>query len=293
MPNQHKTVKCPECDTTMRSNNLTRHISTKHKLYGSDKENSSAIGNYAWKDKNLEKNHNFLLPRNIRAIIVGKSGFGKTTLLNYLLLHPDMLDYDTLTVCGRSLHQPEYRIIQSAFSKGLSKNQLNELFKNQELIDDPEEFIENFEGTCKGGINAAFGSNVEDIPDPSQHDPALKNLVVFDDIMLGPQNKSEAYYTRGRHNNVDVIYITQSYFRFPRQTVRENANLFIFFKQDNTNLSHIYQDHCAVDGISFEEFKDFCADVWKEKHNFVTIDLSRPTVGGKYRRNLNDYWIPI
>ena len=69
-------------------------------------------------------------------------------------------------------------------------------------------------------------------------------------------------------------------------------NLFMFFIQDNTNLSHIFQDHCAVDGIPFQVFKDFCADVWSQKYNFVTIDLTRPASGGKYRRNLNDYWIP-
>ena len=110
--------------------------------------------------------------------------------------------------------------------------------------------------------------------------------------MLGKQNKCEAYYTRGRHNNVDVFDIAQSYFRLPRQTVRENANLFILFKQDNTNLSHIYRDHCSTDNIPFHVFKDFCADVWRaDKHNFVTLDTSRPAEGGKYRRNLNDYWV--
>ena len=256
-------------------------------------EVGSRIGLYTWKDRGAERCHNFLLPKkSIRAIIVGKSGFGKSTLLNYLLIHPEMLDYDTLTVCGKSLHQPEYRIMRLAFEKGLSKNQLNELFKNQHILEeDPEEFIYNYDGPCKGGIDATFINNVEDIPDPSQHDPTRKNLLVFDDVMLGPQNKCEAYYTRGRHNNVDVFYIAQSYFRLPRQTVRENANLFILFKQDNTNLSHIFRDHCAVDGIPFDVFKDFCTDVWKEKHNFVTLDLSRSANSGKYRRNLNDYWV--
>ena len=254
------------------------------------------IEKYTWKDRGVERQHSFLLPKkSIRAIIVGKSGFGKSTLLNYLLLHPDMLDYDTLTVCGRSLHQPEYRIMKRAFEKGLSKNQVNELFKNQNELapgEDPEEFIDNYNGPCKGGIAATFSDNVDDIPDPSEHDPMRKNLLIFDDVMLGNQNKCEAYYTRGRHNNVDVFYIAQSYFRLPRQTVRENANLFILFKQDNTNLSHIHQDHCSFDRIPFEVFKDFCADVWEGgKHNFVTLDTSRPAEGGKYRRNLNDYWV--
>ena len=330
MPNRNRKIKCEICNSEMRSDNYDRHMSRadhkrpkesedregggvpqvstsddqhiRKKDYGRTKEPESregssvpelsTIGDYSWKDKGPEKNHSFLLPRNIRAIIIGKSGHGKSTLLNYLLLHPDMLDYDTLTVCGRSLHQPEYRIMRSAFAKGLSKNQVNGLFRIQEELEDPEDFIQDYEGRCKGGIDATFNDKVEDMPDPSEHDPDKKNLLVFDDIMLSPQNKCEAYYTRGRHNNVDVFYIAQSYFRLPRQTVRENANLFMFFIQDSTNLSHIYQDHCAVDNIPYQVFKDFCADVWSQKHNFVTIDLTRPATEGKYRRNLNDFWIP-
>ena len=288
MPRKHRTVEC-YCGARMRSDNLARHMAQ----HNQPKDNS--ISNYVWKEKGMNKNHCFLLPRDIRAIVVGKSGFGKTTLLTYLLLHPEMLDYDTLTICGKSLHQPEYKIMNSAFAKGFSKNQVNQLFENQDMLSDqsPVEFIENYEGPCRGGIEATFSDDVNDIPDPSEHDPERKNILVFDDIMLGPQNKAEAYYTRGRHNNVDVFYISQSYFRLPRQTVRENANLFLFFKQDNTNLSHIYQDHCAVDGIPFDVFKNFCADVWSDKHNFVTIDLSRPISAGKYRKNLNDYWVPM
>ena len=92
---------------------------------------------------------------------------------------------------------------------------------------------------------------------------------------------------------MDVFYIAQNYFRLPRQTVRENANFFILFKQDSKNLSHIYQDHCAADGIPFDVFSTFCSDVWTaNKHNFVTINLTRPVYGGKYRRNLDDYWMP-
>ena len=297
MPNKHKNVQCLHCDAVMRSNNLAKHVTRMHGKgiteIESDVPSNNDVNKYVWRDKGSKKNHSFLLPPDIRAIVIGKSGFGKTTLLTYLLLEPDMLDYDTLTVCGRSLHQPEYKIMNSAFSRGFSKNQVNKIFENQDMLegDDPEEFIQNHEGLCKGGIDATFTDDME-IPDPSQHDPFRKNLLIFDDIMLGPQNKAEAYYTRGRHNNVDVFYIAQSYFRLPRQTVRENANLFIFFKQDNTNLSHIFQDHCAVDGIPFHVFRDFCADVWRNKHNFVTIDLTRPVQCGKYRRNLNDYWVP-
>ena len=101
-----------------------------------------------------------------------------------------------------------------------------------------------------------------------------KNLLILDYCFLGRQNKAEVYYTRGRHNNCDTLYISQNYFRLPRQTIRENANFIILFPQDAKNLNHIYTDHCSSD-MSKEEFKEFCKDVWAaEKHNFVTIDLT-------------------
>ena len=56
-----------------------------------------------------------------------------------------------------------------------------------------------------------------------------KNLMVFDDLLLERQNKCEAYYTRGRHSNVDCFYLAQNYFKLPRQTIRENANFICFF----------------------------------------------------------------
>ena len=51
-----------------------------------------------------------------------------------------------------------------------------------------------------------------DIPDPSALDPTQKNLLLLDVCFLGKQNKAEAYYTRGRDNNCDTIYIAQKYF---------------------------------------------------------------------------------
>ena len=271
----------------------------------SEEEKSKDVGipnipnTFVWKvDESVKKAHSFLLPRDIRGIIVGKSGFGKTTLLNYILLEPNILDYDTLIVCGNSLHQPEYKIMNAAFAKNLSKEQIKTIFEHQnEAMEEggPENVIENVrDDKCKGNINAQFYTDVSKIPDPVEHDAARKNLLILDDIMLGPQNKAEAYYTRGRHNNFDVFYITQSYFRLPRQTVRENANLFMFFLQDKKNLTHIYNDHCASDGISYETFCKFCSNVWNEnKHNFVTIDITQPVDCGKYRKNLSEFWSPL
>ena len=270
--------------------------SLEHVKSRSSSDDESKISTYTWWDSgSIKRKHSIWLPSSVRAIIVGKSGFGKTTLLTSLLLDPDLMDYEKLVVCGKSLHQPEYRVMELGFDRGLSKNQVRRLFREQEQVMKDggiDCVIENYSGSCKGGIDASFFNDVSIIPDPCEHDVTRKNLLVLDDVMLSPQNKVEAYFTRGRHNNVDVIYITQSYFRLPRQTIRENGNIFMFFLQDRKNLVHIYNDHCAGDGISFDTFCNFCNGIWREdKHNFVTLDLSRPVGLGKYRKNLNDYWL--
>ena len=334
MPNENKKVNCHICGRLIRSDTLTRHLRRKdHVNMEEEKERESIASHsdeedtrhgeresvashpdgedtptvdkkdtpqkYAWRDKGVKRrNHHFLLPRNIRAIIVGPSGVGKTCLTTYLLLQPGMLDYENLVVCGKSLHQMEYRIMRAAFSRGMSKHQVSKIFDAQDDLEqigkDVEEFIQEYDGRCRGRINATFSDDISSIPDPSEHDPQSKNLLILDDCMLGPQSKCESYYTRGRHNQVCVFYLTQSYFRLPRQTIRENANFYIFFKQDAKNLSHIYQDHCAIDdGLDFCTFRDFCTSVWNGgKHCFVTIDTTRPSYCGKYRKNLDNFWVP-
>ena len=106
--------------------------------------NRNMIEKYAWKDRGVEKNHSFLLPRNIRAIIVGSSGAGKTCLTTSLLLQPEMLDYENLTVCGRSLHQPQYRIMRAAFEKKLAKDQVSKIFDIQDKLTRLDVDVEDF-----------------------------------------------------------------------------------------------------------------------------------------------------
>ena len=239
------------------------------------------------------RNHHHLLPRNFRALIVGKSSSGKSTLLYNLLLKP-WLDYDNLMVFGKSLHQNEYRVIKAGFENGLDKEQIANVFKNQESLLEagmsPLETIQNYTGPRESDITANFYTDCDSIPDPSELDPKSKNLLILDDCYLGKQNKAEAYYSRGRHNNCDTIFLSQNYFRLPRQTIRENCNFLMLFQQDAKNINHIHADHCF--DIPLEEFRDLCKQVWKTKHAFVTIDLTSTIDNGKYRKNLNTFYIP-
>ena len=233
--------------------------------------------------------HNPLLPASLRGVIIGKSNTGKTVLLLNLLLREGWLDYSRLLVFGNSLHQKEYQILKKGFDKGLSKEQILNLFNNQDLIP-PLDAIDAYDGELKGGITAEFYDNCDAIPDPKTLNPLDKNLLILDDCYLGKQDKGGAYYSRGRHNNCDVLYISQNYFTLPRNSVRENTNLIILFPQNNKTVQHIHQDHCT--DLSFEEFQELCRNIWKTKYNFLTIDLSSSLTDGKYRENLERFYIP-
>ena len=249
---------------------------------------------YAWKDGKTKRNNSALLPSNIRGLIVGKSGCGKTTLLINLLLQPNWLDYNHLYVFGKSLHQQEYKVLRKGFETGLSKEQISNIFKNQQSLHmNPIQLVDTFlevDGKPNGDIQANFYTDCSHIPDPTELDETEKNLLILDDCLLEKQTKAEAFYTRGRHNNCDTFYISQNYFRLPRQTIRENTNLIFLFTQDSKNLSHIHADHC--NDIDFKEFKEFCHDVWSKPYQFVTIDLTSSKFNGKYRKNIDTFYLP-
>lgn len=57
-------------------------------------------------------------------------------------------------------------------------------------------------------------------------------------------------FFRRRHNKVDVFNLAQSYSKVFKQLIRDNANLIVTFKQDETNLKHVFDEN-------YMEFKYF------------------------------------
>jgi len=74
-------------------------------------------------------------------------------------------------------------------------------------------------------------------------------------------------------------------------TQTSDANLLILFKQDATNLKHMYNDHVNTD-MSYDDFCVLCRDCWQRKYGFVVIDKDSSLTNRRYRNGFNVFAIP-
>ena len=90
--------------------------------------------------------------------------------------------------------------------------------------------------------------------------------------MLGVKNSSQIdeFFTRGRHEDLDNSYISQSCFALPRQIIRNNSDRLILFKQILRDVQKMYYDIGAYD-MKYDEFKQLRHKAWSERFNYLTI----------------------
>jgi len=159
-----------------------------------------------------------LLPNTICCIICRPS-CGKTNALISLIESPHGVRFENVYVYSKSLFQ------------------LNGYL---------EELLESI-----NGIGYYAFSNNRDVILSKE---ALPNSIfIFDDVVCDNQNTIREYFSMGRHTNIDCFYLCQTYAKIPKYLIRGNANFSIPFKQDGTNLQHIYNDHVNID-MSYENF---------------------------------------
>ena len=94
--------------------------------------------------------------------------------------------------------------------------------------------------------------------------------------MIGTRNCSQIdeFYPRGRHECLDVYYISQSYFGLPRQNFRTNSDRLILFKQTPSDVQSMYYDIGAYD-MKYDEFEEMCPKARRERFNYLCIDKTK------------------
>jgi len=158
-------------------------------------------------------------------------------------------------VYTKSLQQPKYRYLENLFTS----------------IDE---------------IGYFTFSNNSDVVPPSEACP--NSIFIFDDMRQA--GCGERILFDGPPFDVDCFYLCQTYARIPKHLRRNNAKLLILFKQDCTNLKHVYNDHVNTD-MSYDEFCLLCRDCWQKKYGYLVIDKNSALKDGRYRKEFNEFAI--
>ena len=143
----------------------------------------------------------------------------------------------------------------------------------------PEQYS-NFElEETEGASRVSVG---EDLEDRTIQD--FQNCcVVFDDILDSNQKLLDPFFTRERHNDLDVYYLSQSYFDLPKRTIRNNSNIIFLFQQTLKDVEHIYRDIAGFD-MSYDEFNSLCREAWREKYNYLLKNRLEGKNKNKYKK---------
>jgi hypothetical protein len=221
------------------------------------------------------------LSSSFRMLIIGSSGSGKTSLLTTLLLEPGFIDYDCLYIFTSTKSQQEYQLLYHGYSNGLTKESIASIMLNQtEFKGVPISIL------CKkyadlhkqnGGISVILTDKLNDLIPPDKLDKTKKNLIVFDDCVNAKnQNILSNYYSKGRHNNCNCIYLSQSFFDLERM-IRLNSNILILFKLSQRNKSDIYN---SIVGTMMDrsEFYSIADNAWSQKYRYIVVDRDKKRV---------------
>lgn len=188
-----------------------------------------------------------------RALIVGRSGCGKTNVMVCLVLHPNGLRFENLYIYSKTLSQPKYDYLKAVIKPMKNINYFE--------YDDGDQII---------SPNVAKENSV----------------IIFDDVACCSQSVIRDYFCFGRHRNIDCFYLCQTYTSIPKRLIRDNSNLLVIFRQDNINLKHIYEEHIGND-MTFQQFLELCAQSWNDKYGFVVIDKESDIKEGRYRKGFD------
>jgi len=167
-------------------------------------------------------------------LICGPSNSGKTNTLLHMLY--ELLVYDKIYLFSKNLHQKKY----------------------QDLL---QEFAENINPEVGYEVIEAYGDEIIPLEELQADN---QKVVVFDDLVCEKnQNEIINYFINGRHKNCCVIYLTQTFYKVPKE-IRDNCSHFCIFNfrpRENKRIADdIGVDHDALNRAIDKKYSFFYYD---------------------------------
>ena len=118
-----------------------------------------------------------------------------------------------------------------------------------------------------------------------------KVLIIFDDMIADMINNNKLnpivteLFIRGRKLNISIVFITQSYFKVPKD-VRLNCTHFFIMKIPNKReLQQIALNYSS--DIDFKDFMNIYKKSTKESYSYLGNDTTLPSDNPlRFRKNL-------
>ena len=175
-------------------------------------------------------------------LICGNSGSGKTNLLYHMLIKP-MLYYDEIYLYAHNLEQDKCkRLIQ----------------KMKEL-------------SHKLGYEILNVSNDEITPVTEMNYEDNQKLVIFDDYVCDKnQRQIIDYFIQGRHKNCSVIYLSQSFYKTPKD-IRLDCSHYCLFEFPSSREANRISSELGVDK---EDYKA----ATRKQFSFIYVDKPKKRI---------------
>ena len=193
-----------------------------------------------------------------RILIVGGSGSGKTNaLLNLINNQPDI---DKIYLYAKDPYEAKYQYLINIREKvGLN------------YYDDPKAFMD-------------YSINIQDVyKNIDKYNPGKnrKTLIVFDDVIADMINNKKLnpivteLFIRGRKLNISIVFLTQSYFKVPKDVRLNSTHFFVMKIPNKIELQHIALNHSS--DIDFQDFMKIYKKCTAEPYSFLVNDTTLPS----------------
>ena len=175
------------------------------------------------KNKKFKQRYPYIPNDTFRMLICGNSGSGKTNLLLHMLL--SLLCYDEIFLYAKNLDQEKYRI----------------------LIDEMNHISKEL------GYDVMTISNDAIIPINNLGYEDNQKLVIFDDYVC-EKNQREIvdYFIQGRHKNCSVIYLSQSFYKTPRD-IRLNCSHYCIYDFPSSRERNMISSELGIDKEKYKK----------------------------------------
>ena len=203
-------------------------------------------------------------------LIIGGSGSGKTNaLLNLINNQPDI---DKIYLYAKDPYEDKYQFL-------INKRESLRL----KHFNDPKAFIE-------------YSDDMHDVYRKINYynpDKENKILIVFDDMIADMINNKKLnsiiteLFIRGRKLNISLVFITQSYFKVPKDVRLNTTHFFIMKIPNKRELQQIAMSHSSdIDFKDFIKIYKICTD---KPYSFLVNDIMLSSDDPlRFRKNLYD-----